>query len=792
MFGPPGWTCGKAPETDMGIIPRAVDALFQNINKVSQKQSSVHVYASFVQIYREQIYDMLRDPTRATPLAIRQEETDADGNFVIGLSEYAVRSSNDCLQLIRAGEENRAVRETQMNAASSRSHSIFTVLCEQRRISDQGGECTLRSKFNLVDLAGSEKWDIFQTMVDDRVAEMTNINRSLHILGKCIAALSKHSKQEHRSSQHVHVPYRESKLTRLLQDSLGGNSITRLIATISPASDCIEESISTLRFADRARSVVVSVRRNEQRPIDHALMKSLQSEVLRLRTILKNITRDSTTDSGLDVNKLLKEVEHLRIENEQLRRRCDGASKNRSANSRGTTSDEKTTLPPLVRNSNVCEREADVGQEKEETKSTRTEISTNSQFTPLTVTEQCNLVKRNQQLEAIITAVRTASSDFFSFKIEEDEMRNRLHAAFETNDRVLSSCVTSEPTTQHATAQMPQQSTPQSPNVCASSIKDQPVEQLSLSKKPPPTSTRDETSSDVPIKSNTPAPETRAAAALKYRVRQGKGHWRNADARWIDPEVELEEALKRQLRETKARMRKHIHLREWLLRKSEQENEILMQEEEDRRVLRAQELQKENNHRRRAEKQKRKLQRYYERLCADAVGDICEPSSPQTDQSTRNYEAHDMRWRVLENPDLEGPCSFLDDSRRFEVEGKSGLQNNTDCRKRNEVFLKSPSRFEEDPGAVKSQNIPESQFAASPLQLNPSTQTDTDSMEQMERPESATHCSEYNCVVPAKTRDPEDTITSTVGTTGHNSHASITMPLHPQVATCENRDIRFF
>ncbi|EGB10256.1 hypothetical protein AURANDRAFT_23121, partial [Aureococcus anophagefferens] len=283
MFGAGGWSESPGGWSGGGIIPRAVAALFDALPRGAQ------VFASFLQVYREQVYDMLRDGAMDRPLEIHEEAlSEGGGTFVSGLSEYGVRSAADCVNLVRAGEANRATRETQMNASSSRSHSIFTLLVEQKRVDDDGGgEVTLRSKFNLVDLAGSEKWDARQAMGDARVAEMTRINLSLHTLGKCVAALAARAKRRGGApGDAAHVPYRESKLTRLLADSLGGNSLTRLIATLSPAADCVDESVSTLRFADRARSVVVSVRRNLRRPVDHALVQRLQSEVQRLRAIL--------------------------------------------------------------------------------------------------------------------------------------------------------------------------------------------------------------------------------------------------------------------------------------------------------------------------------------------------------------------------------------------------------------------------------------------------------------------------------------------------------------------------
>ncbi len=212
MYGPPSATGSRTSiqsidNSQAGVIPRAIHEIFQ----LSQNEEvlSFSVYCSFVQIYNENLFDMLRDASMESPLMVREDQKEI---YVQGLSEYNVKTVADTLSLLSVAENNRAIRETYMNMFSSRSHSIFQIMVEQKRVAADGGEVSLRSKFNLVDLAGSEKWNIKHDMKDAHIAEMTNINLSLHTLGRCISSLATKS-----MGKEAHVPFRESKLTRILQ-----------------------------------------------------------------------------------------------------------------------------------------------------------------------------------------------------------------------------------------------------------------------------------------------------------------------------------------------------------------------------------------------------------------------------------------------------------------------------------------------------------------------------------------------------------------------------------------------
>ncbi|GMH75445.1 hypothetical protein TL16_g06767 [Triparma laevis f. inornata] len=449
MFGPDGYDVRRTSyggpnhavlNEAAGVIPRSIVQIFKELNRKDLGIVSTTVYVSFVQVYNEQLYDMLRDPRRSSSLEIHEEP--GVGIYVSGLSEYAVRNAGDCLALVKLGEENRAIRETHMNTASSRSHSLFQIVVEQTRIEDGAeGERVLKSKFNLVDLAGSEKWDTkkdrkFET---EQIEELTNINLSLYTLGRCIAALSKNGKALQKDPDAIpgHVPYRESKLTRLLQDSLGGNSKTILIATLSPASDCLDETISTLRFADRAHSVMTFVKLNEKRPVDHALVQRLQSEVARLRALLKDggqVDLSTITgvtpgtprraaaadpDSGPALQAALEKIIALETENNKLRKRLGMPELPASGPTAPRLSTPQRHTPGKFAivgggNSSAADALRNLGdmhspRTSEETKGHLNEVRTS-----------------HESVTAIMTDLERVTSRFFTFDIEEEELKDSV------------------------------------------------------------------------------------------------------------------------------------------------------------------------------------------------------------------------------------------------------------------------------------------------------------------------------------------------------------------------------
>ena len=337
-----------------GLIPNAIQHLFS----VSQGKQ-LTIYCSFLQIYNEKIYDLLQNPTRDKPLCIREERE--SGIFVENLAEYIVERAEDCMYLLKQGDKNRVVRQTRFNHHSSRSHTIFQILVEGDRANKRG--VLKRAKMNLCDLAGSEKFDKEGKMLKDHIQEMNNINKSLTCLGKVISALGAHA--------FGHIPYRESKLTRILQDSLAVNTRTILIATISPASIYVEETINTLKFADRAKQVMVTVKKNEISATNDMLVAKLQREIQHLKSILslnrkggmqdisyqllalkeenerlKKITKNLTIE---EVEGLKQENKKLRLELQGIREKCETTDESFFLTESKPSSSAKSTKPPSAR-----------------------------------------------------------------------------------------------------------------------------------------------------------------------------------------------------------------------------------------------------------------------------------------------------------------------------------------------------------------------------------------------------------------------------------------------------------
>lgn len=277
-----------------GIIPNAFHHIFDHIAR--SKEIMFLVRLSFLEIYNEDIRDLLVPPSKGKLGGLELKEHPETGVYVKDLTSYVVKSVEELEKLMDAGNKHRSVGETLMNATSSRSHSICTITIESQDKGPDGENRFKLGKLHLVDLAGSERQSKTGA-TGDRLKEATKINLSLSALGNCISALV-----DGKSS---HIPYRDSKLTRLLQDSLGGNSKTLMIATMSPASYNFDESMSSLRYANRAKNIKNKPKVNED-PKD-AMLREYQEEIDRLKMQLEN-RKGMEPGSKRIVKKIVKKI----------------------------------------------------------------------------------------------------------------------------------------------------------------------------------------------------------------------------------------------------------------------------------------------------------------------------------------------------------------------------------------------------------------------------------------------------------------------------------------------------
>ncbi|XP_041090218.1 kinesin-like protein KIF14 [Polyodon spathula] len=267
---------------EAGVIPRFCEEVFVKAAEFKQDNVTCHIEMSYFEIYNEKLHDLLtsdKEKNKNKKTSLRIREHPELGPYVAGLSAYVVGSFTDVQGWLELGNKQRATAATGMNDKSSRSHSVFTMVVTQTKRETLDGEAhnhTVRSHVNLVDLAGSERSSSGQT-TGMRLKEGANINRSLMTLGRVISALSEAS----QSKKKHFIPYRDSLLTWLLKESLGGNSKTAMLATVSPAAVNMEETLSTLRYAKQARSIINVAKVNEDS--NARIIRELKAEIEKLR-----------------------------------------------------------------------------------------------------------------------------------------------------------------------------------------------------------------------------------------------------------------------------------------------------------------------------------------------------------------------------------------------------------------------------------------------------------------------------------------------------------------------------
>ncbi|KAG2673632.1 hypothetical protein I3760_13G101000 [Carya illinoinensis] len=306
---------GEFPN-DAGVIPRAVKEIF-DILEAQNAEYSMKV--TFLELYNEEISDLLApeecskfiDDKSKKPIALMEDGR--GGVFVRGLEEEIVCTANEIYKILEKGSAKRRTAETLLNKQSSRSHSIFSITIHIKECTPEGEEMIKCGKLNLVDLAGSENISRSGAR-EGRAREAGEINKSLLTLGRVINALVEHS---------GHIPYRDSKLTRLLRDSLGGKTKTCIIATVSPSIHCLEETLSTLDYAHRAKNIKNKPEIN-QKMMKSAMIKDLYSEIDRLKQEVyaareKNgiyIPRDRYLHEESEKKAMAEKIERMELDSE--------------------------------------------------------------------------------------------------------------------------------------------------------------------------------------------------------------------------------------------------------------------------------------------------------------------------------------------------------------------------------------------------------------------------------------------------------------------------------------------
>ncbi|KFM06377.1 StAR-related lipid transfer protein 9, partial [Aptenodytes forsteri] len=305
----------------IGLTPRICEGLFSRQDDYSDQAASCRVKVSFLEIYNERVRDLLKQSDRKKPYTLRVREHPETGPYVQGLTQHLVTDYKQVVELLEEGIAKRITAATHIHNASSRSHAIFTIHYTQA-ILENNLPSEIASKINLVDLAGSERAD--PSYCKDRITEGANINKSLVTLGIVISTLAQNSQMfsscqsintvtSEGDSSHAdspsagsisgtrrpaYIPYRDSILTWLLKDSLGGNSKTIMIATISPASSSYNETMSTLRYASKAKNIINKPRVNEDANVK--LIRELREEIDRLKTMLMTFELRNSSPSWSD------------------------------------------------------------------------------------------------------------------------------------------------------------------------------------------------------------------------------------------------------------------------------------------------------------------------------------------------------------------------------------------------------------------------------------------------------------------------------------------------------------
>lgn len=264
-----------------GVVPNTLQLLYSLVES-EKSRMDIKIKVSYIEVYNEVLRDLLTSDD--TNLDIR-EEPDI-GIVISNMKEILANSKSEVMTMLKVGNRNRMKEPTMANEVSSRSHAIFMLTVEVKNLDGDSGENdVMTARLTMIDLAGSER-AAYTNNKGMRMREGANINKSLLALGNCINALVDNKKTR---GKRVYVPYRDSKLTRLLKDSLGGNCRTVMIANISPAVTCYEDTLNTLKYAHRARSIRTTNKKNIKSDVKESvdnyteMIKQLQEENKKLK-----------------------------------------------------------------------------------------------------------------------------------------------------------------------------------------------------------------------------------------------------------------------------------------------------------------------------------------------------------------------------------------------------------------------------------------------------------------------------------------------------------------------------
>jgi len=289
-----------------GLIPRTCEDLFQRIENCESPNVSYNVRVSYFEVYNEHVRDLFQ-PRTDPPSYLKIRESPIEGPYVKDLTEIQVKSYHEILKYMRMGDSSRTVASTKMNDTSSRSHAVFTIMLKQIHHDYRTDETTERlARIRLVDLAGSERAKATEA-TGQRLREGGNINKSLTTLGRVIAALadSKATKQGARKPRDV-VPFRDSILTWLLKDSLGGNSKTAMIACIAPSD--YDETLSTLRYADQAKRIRLQATVNQDNVSSAEKDAQIAEMVETIRTLRWTLNQQQQS-AALPIQRVMQDQE---------------------------------------------------------------------------------------------------------------------------------------------------------------------------------------------------------------------------------------------------------------------------------------------------------------------------------------------------------------------------------------------------------------------------------------------------------------------------------------------------